>query len=61
VCGRYPDHEAGQIPMAFFVKKSNSNFCEEDVINFVAKHVNGALEFLYVSLLCLNLNFVFFC
>lgn len=61
VCDRYPDHEAGQIPMAFVVKKSNSNFCEEDVINFVAKHVNGALEFLYVSLLCLNLNFVFFC
>jgi hypothetical protein len=41
--GRYPDDEAGQIPMAFVVRKSDSNLCEEDVINFVAKQVNEAL------------------
>ena len=42
--GRYPDDEAGQIPMAFVVRKSNSNLSEEDVINFVAKQVNETLS-----------------
>jgi len=36
----YPDHEAGQIPMAFVVRKTDSNLCEDDVINFVAKQVS---------------------
>ena len=40
--GRYPDDEAGQIPMAFVVRKSDSNLSEEDVINFIAKQVNKA-------------------
>lgn len=37
----YPDEEAGQIPMSFVVRKSDSNLCEEDVINFVAKKVSS--------------------
>lgn len=37
----YPDEEAGQIPMSFVVRKSDSNLCEEDVINFVAKQVSA--------------------
>jgi acyl-CoA synthetase (AMP-forming)/AMP-acid ligase II len=36
----YPDQEAGQVPMSFVVRKSNSNLCEEDVKKFVAKHVS---------------------
>eukprot|EP00253_Pinus_taeda_P006910 PITA_06910 len=36
----YPDDEAGQIPMAFVVRKSDSNLSKEDVINFVAKQVS---------------------
>nr|ADE75597.1 unknown [Picea sitchensis] len=36
----YPDDEAGQIPMAFVVRKSDSNLSEEDVINFVSKQVS---------------------
>ena len=48
--GRYPDDEAGQIPMAFVVRKSDSNLSEEDVINFIAKQVNKAfLRFYFVS------------
>lgn len=36
----YPDDEAGQIPMAFVVRKSHSNLSEENVINFIAKQVS---------------------
>lgn len=36
----YPDDEAGQIPMAFIVRKSDSNLSEEDVKEFVAKQVS---------------------
>lgn len=36
----YPDDEAGQIPMAFIVRKSDSNLSEEDVKKFVAKQVS---------------------
>jgi len=36
----YLDNEAGQIPMAFVVRKPDSNLCEEDVMNFVAKQVS---------------------
>ncbi|KAH9296744.1 hypothetical protein KI387_028426 [Taxus chinensis] len=35
----YPDKEAGQIPMAFIVRKSDSKLKEEDVMSFVSKQV----------------------
>jgi OPC-8:0 CoA ligase-1 len=36
----YPDDEAGQIPMAFIVRKSDSNLSEENVKDFVANQVS---------------------
>ena len=48
--GRYPDDEVGQIPMAFVVRKSDSNLSEEDVINFIAKQVIKRFDILFVSL-----------
>jgi hypothetical protein len=36
---RYPDEEAGQIPMAFVVRKPGSNITEAQVINLIAKQV----------------------
>jgi acyl-CoA synthetase (AMP-forming)/AMP-acid ligase II len=36
---RYPDEEAGQIPMAFVVRKPGSNITEAQVIDFIAKQV----------------------
>ncbi|KAE8123950.1 hypothetical protein FH972_018865 [Carpinus fangiana] len=35
----YPDEEAGQIPMAFVVRKPGSNITEAQVIDFIAKQV----------------------
>ncbi|XP_065636541.1 4-coumarate--CoA ligase-like 9 [Quercus suber] len=35
----YPDEEAGQIPMAFVVRKPGSNVTEAQVIDFIAKQV----------------------
>ncbi|OWM74364.1 4-coumarate--CoA ligase-like 9 isoform X2 [Punica granatum] len=35
----YPDDEAGQIPMAFVVRKAGSNITETQVIDFIAKQV----------------------
>lgn len=37
--GRYPDEEAGQIPMAFVVRKPGSNINADEVMDFVAKQV----------------------
>lgn len=36
---RYPDEEAGQIPMAFVVRNPGSNIGEAQVIGFMAKQV----------------------
>ncbi|CAN1267955.1 4-coumarate--CoA ligase-like 9 [Linum perenne] len=40
-CGicRYPDEDAGQIPMAFVVRKPGLNLTEAEVMEFVAKQV----------------------
>lgn len=35
----YPDKEAGQIPMAYVVRKDGSNLSEEEVIKFVGRQV----------------------
>ncbi|KAG8054319.1 hypothetical protein GUJ93_ZPchr0001g33098 [Zizania palustris] len=35
----YPDEEAGQLPMAFIVRQPGSNLTEEQVKDYVAKHV----------------------
>ncbi|XP_054822036.1 4-coumarate--CoA ligase-like 9 [Prosopis cineraria] len=35
----YPDEDAGQIPMAFVVRKSGSNIIASEVMDFVAKQV----------------------
>ncbi|XP_059442626.1 4-coumarate--CoA ligase-like 9 [Corylus avellana] len=35
----YPDEDAGQIPMAFVVRKPGSNITEAQVIDFIAKQV----------------------
>lgn len=37
---RYPDEEAGQIPMAFVVRKPGSNITEAQVIDFISKLVS---------------------
>eukprot|EP00252_Welwitschia_mirabilis_P026367 TRINITY_DN865_c0_g1_i1.p1 TRINITY_DN865_c0_g1~~TRINITY_DN865_c0_g1_i1.p1 ORF type:complete len:546 (+),score=73.51 TRINITY_DN865_c0_g1_i1:426-2063(+) len=36
----YPDEEAGQIPMAFVVRKPGSRLSEEDVMSYIAKQVS---------------------
>eukprot|EP01018_Ginkgo_biloba_P010310 Gb_08075 [translate_table: standard] len=36
----YPDENAGQIPMAYVVRKVDSKLSEQDVINFIAKQVS---------------------
>lgn len=35
----YPDEEAGQIPMAFVVRKPGSNITESQIMDFIAKQV----------------------
>ncbi|RWW52057.1 hypothetical protein BHE74_00041549, partial [Ensete ventricosum] len=36
---RYPDEEAGQIPMAFVVRQPGSMLSDEEVMDFVGKQV----------------------
>ena len=38
-CDSYPDEDAGQIPMAFVVRKPGSNISASEIIDFVAKQV----------------------
>ena len=37
--GRYPDEEAGEVPMAFIAKKPTNNITAKDVIEFVGRQV----------------------
>lgn len=37
--GRYPDEEAGQVPMAFVVRRAESSLNEAQVMDFIAKQV----------------------
>ncbi|TVU43242.1 hypothetical protein EJB05_09690, partial [Eragrostis curvula] len=36
----YPDEDAGQLPMAFIVRKPGSHITEQQIMDYVAKHVN---------------------
>ena len=36
---RYPDEEAGQVPMAFVTKRSGSGVDESQIKDFIAKQV----------------------
>lgn len=36
---RYPDEEAGQIPMAFVVRRPQSRLTQAQVMDFIAKQV----------------------
>lgn len=36
---RYPDEEAGELPMAFIVRQPGSNITKEQVMDYVAKQV----------------------
>jgi len=37
---RYPDEEAGEIPMAYIVRRPGSTITESQIIDIIAKQVN---------------------
>jgi hypothetical protein len=39
---RYPDEVAGQIPMAFIVRKPGQELTEDDIVDWVAKQVSDS-------------------
>jgi len=41
---RYPDEDAGQIPMAFVVRKPGSNITAAQVMDYVAKQVCSKMQ-----------------
>lgn len=48
---RYPDEEAGHIPIAFVVRKQGSTFTESEVIDFMSKRVWSVISRLMCYLL----------
>ena len=48
---RYPDEEAGEIPMAFVVRQPGSKIYKEQVMDFVAKQVFSTRMIIWVILL----------
>lgn len=42
---RYPDKEAGQVPMAYVVRKDGSSLSESQVMDFVAGQVSSVAAF----------------
>lgn len=48
---RYPDEEAGQVPMAFVVKRVRSDINESQIKTFIAEQVLKFLYFVYSRIL----------
>lgn len=53
--GRYPDDEAGQIPMAFVVRRPGSNIDSSQIKTFVAEMVSLSVFHLGIGFLALIL------
>ncbi|KAG6521803.1 hypothetical protein ZIOFF_018936 [Zingiber officinale] len=54
---RYPDEEAGQIPLAFVVRQPGSTITEEEVIDFVRKQVHLCSGYHIIMKAALNDSF----
>lgn len=57
---RYPDDEAGEIPMACVVRKPGSSFKEDELISFTEKKVSRVM-FPFVFFLILYSHFLKYC
>lgn len=52
---RYPDEEVGQVPIAFVVRRPNSNLDEAQIMDFVAGQVFAFLLWFLMAIYNLNL------
>lgn len=52
MCIRFPDKEAGQVPMAYVVKKPGTAITESQVMDFIAKQVKQTIHYTYMIYLC---------
>lgn len=43
---RYPDEEAGEIPMAYVVRKAGSNVSAAEIMDYIGKQVLVKLRFI---------------
>lgn len=49
----YPDEEAGELPLAYVVKREGTDLSEKEVMSFVSKMVRHCLQLLIESLIVL--------